>query len=114
VIYPGVVWQLSCIGGHRYLVNLQKIQAAGEMAFHRRWALVARQNKKRATVFGTWKTENLCMQLTTLLAGKYTKLGCGVGTSDLDAQISGIQFWKDDEKLRPVSKNWVVAYILDF
>ncbi len=27
-----------------------------------------------------------------------------VGTSDFDAQMSGIKFWKDDENLRPVYK----------
>ncbi len=26
----------------------------------------------------------------------------GVGTSDFDAQMSGIKFWKDGENLRPV------------
>ncbi len=38
---------------------------------------------------------------------------------DVDAQISGIKFWKGDEIPRPVykknfSQNWEVASILDF
>jgi len=42
-----------------------------------------------------------------------------LGTSDLDAQMSGIKFWKDDENPRPVykknlfTKYWAVACILD-
>jgi hypothetical protein len=29
---------------------------------------------------------------------------CSLGTSDFDAQMSGIKFWKGDENLRPVNK----------
>ncbi len=38
------------------------------------------------------------------------------GTSDFDAQMSGIKFWKVDENLRPVFKNrlrnikWLLAF----
>ncbi len=44
---------------------------------------------------------------------------CTWGTSDFDAQTSGIKIEKEDEILRPVYKNrfpkcWVVASILDF
>jgi hypothetical protein len=28
-----------------------------------------------------------------------------LGTSDFDAQLSGIKYWKGDENLRPVYKN---------
>jgi hypothetical protein len=31
-------------------------------------------------------------------------LPCRVETSDFDAQMSGIKFWKGDENLRPVDK----------
>jgi hypothetical protein len=40
------------------------------------------------------------LQKTSLLP----RLVCILGTSDFDAQISGIKFWKGDENLRPVYK----------
>jgi hypothetical protein len=44
---------------------------------------------------------------------------CALGTSDFEAKMTGLNFWKDDENLWTVYKNrftkyWVVACILDF
>jgi hypothetical protein len=46
------------------------------MTFHRKWALVPRQNNKKLLFFNPEKLKNLCMHLTTFLAGKYMDLGC--------------------------------------
>ncbi len=41
----------------------------------------------------------------------------GVGTNDIDAQMSGITFWKGDENLRLVYKNrlrnikWFISFL---
>jgi hypothetical protein len=35
---------------------------------------------------------------------------CSLGTSDFDAQMSGMKFWKGDENLRPVKKNGFTKY----
>jgi hypothetical protein len=34
-----------------------------------------------------------------------------IGTSDFDAQMSGLKFWKGDENLRPVNKKTVLRNI---
>ncbi len=36
---------------------------------------------------------------------------CSLGTSDFDAQMSGIKFWKGDENLRLVNKKMVLSNI---
>jgi hypothetical protein len=34
--------------------------------------------------------------------------GCSLGTSEFDAQISSIKFWKGDENLRPIYKKLII------
>jgi hypothetical protein len=36
---------------------------------------------------------------------------CSLGTSDFDAQMSGMKFWKGDENLRLVNKKTVLPNI---
>jgi hypothetical protein len=50
---------------------------------------------------GSWR---LWVRIRIREAGTLLEGDCTVGTSDFNAQMSGIKLWKDNEYLRPVNK----------
>ncbi len=68
----------------------------------------ARSHPRKKNIHGTRyriKKDRCLITFFLVAEGRYTRGPRTLGTSDFDAQTSGIKLWKGDESLRPVYKN---------